>query len=83
MPRPAFYPTKVIVVRFVRRKGAEPWLGILVPDTTGVAPTERLLLQKIPFIEDVRSFNFPSLTKVWRRRGKLDNLKKHTEFYFL
>eukprot|EP00752_Nemacystus_decipiens_P011639 g10334.t1 len=53
----------VLVVRFVRRKGAEPWLAILIPDTTGVAPTARLLLQKIPFIEDVRSFNFPSLTK--------------------
>lgn len=55
---------KVFVVRFVRRKGAEPWLAILIPDTTGVAPAARLLLQKIPFIEDVRSFNFPSLTKV-------------------
>lgn len=48
----------------MRRKGAEPWLAILIPDMTGIAPTARLLLQKIPFIEDVRSFNFPSLAKV-------------------
>eukprot|EP00903_Cladosiphon_okamuranus_P012111 g11364.t1 len=54
---------QVLVVRFVRRKGSEPWLAILIPDTTGVAPKPRLLLQKIPFIEDVRSFNFPSLAE--------------------
>ncbi|CAN0551094.1 unnamed protein product, partial [Ectocarpus sp. 8 AP-2014] len=55
---------KVAVARFVRRKSGEPWLGILIPDSTGVVTTERLLFQKIPFIEDVRAFNFPSLAKV-------------------
>ncbi|CAN0483200.1 unnamed protein product, partial [Ectocarpus sp. 8 AP-2014] len=38
---------QVAVARFVRRKSGEPWLGILIPDSTGVVTTERLLFQKI------------------------------------
>ncbi|CAN0290066.1 unnamed protein product [Ectocarpus sp. 6 AP-2014] len=67
---------QVAVARFVRRKSGEPWLGILIPDSTGVVLTERLLFQKIPFIEDVRAFNFPSLAKPPPSRTPSDEQKR-------
>ncbi|CAM9646007.1 unnamed protein product, partial [Hapterophycus canaliculatus] len=54
---------QVAVARFVRRKSGEPWLGVLIPDSTGVAPRGRFLFQKVPFVEDIRTYNFPSLAK--------------------
>lgn len=44
----------------MRRKGADPWLGFLMPDSTGVVAQERFLFQKLPFSEDIRDFTFPS-----------------------
>lgn len=56
---------KVAIVRFVRRKNSEPWLGVLIPDTTGAATMHpRWLFHKLPFSEDVRDYTFPSFAKV-------------------
>lgn len=56
-------------MRFVRRFGAEPMLGVLMADSTRVAPQERFLFQRLPFSEDLRDYTFPSFKKV----AALDN----------
>ncbi|CAM9149816.1 unnamed protein product [Ascophyllum nodosum] len=54
---------QVALVRFVKRKNSEPWLGVLIPDPTGVVSHPRWLFQKLPFSEDVRDYTFPSFSK--------------------
>ncbi|CAN0446507.1 unnamed protein product, partial [Laminaria digitata] len=62
---------QVAAVRFVRRKAAEPWLGILIPDPTGSSTKHRFLFQKIPCSEDIRDYTFPSFSKVGRQGRRL------------
>ncbi|UZJ53494.1 hypothetical protein CBS101457_002814 [Exobasidium rhododendri] len=69
---------KYAIVRFVRRDGAEPKLGILAPVVKGEidsVPCECLCYVEAPFREDLKRFTFPPLDRVINRDGK--ELEEH------
>ncbi|EST08126.1 Ku70/Ku80 beta-barrel domain protein [Kalmanozyma brasiliensis GHG001] len=55
------------VVRFVRKDGAEPELGILKPQVE--THNEYLFYSKAPFREDLRRFPFPPLDRIITTEG--------------
>ncbi|MCO5590245.1 hypothetical protein L7F22_044214 [Adiantum nelumboides] len=70
---------KYAVVRFVRRDGGEPKLGILAPqirqDELGFN-FECMFLVEAPFREDLKRFTFPPLDRVINRDGQ--ELREHS-----
>lgn len=70
---------KYAVVRFVRRDGGEPKLGILAPqirqDDLGFN-FECMFLVEAPFREDLKRFTFPPLDRVINRDGQ--ELREHS-----
>lgn len=70
---------KYAVVRFVRRDGGEPKLGILAPqirqEDLGFN-FECMFLVEVPFREDLKRFTFPPLDRVINRDG--EELREHS-----
>jgi hypothetical protein len=56
----------LIAVRFVRRKDAQPEVGMLVGEVSH--PKQHFLVyNKVPYTEDVRPFAFPSFETPLRK----------------
>jgi ATP-dependent DNA helicase 2 subunit 2 len=70
---------KYAIVRFVRRDGSEPKLGILAPQIRDEAlgfNFDCFFFVEAPFREDLKRFTFPPLDRVVNREGK--ELYEHT-----
>ncbi|KAI0079062.1 SPOC domain-like protein [Panus rudis PR-1116 ss-1] len=58
----------VAIARWVTRDGMDPKIGILEPRVD--VDADCFLWVKVPFADDVRKYHFPSLEKLYNKRGE-------------